>query len=234
MPELLEILAAPKSLAVAFDQEERDALGAGLGVGLGGQHQQIAELAVGDEDLLAIDHVIVAITDGARADGLQIAAGMGLGHAERADGLAADHLRQPLLLLRLGAEGKDVGRNQIRVDEKAGTAGADAPQFLEHDHIEQIVQAEAAVFFRHRATQQAFRAGLEPQVTRDDPVLLPLRMERNDFAFHEAAHRLPEYVVFLPEQGARDHRRGYSVNLWKSGARFSLKALTPSFDSGVA
>jgi hypothetical protein len=28
--------------------------------------------------------------------------------------------------------------------------------------------------------------------------------------------------------------RGQDVNLWKSGARFSLKAATPSFDSAVS
>lgn len=42
-------------------------------------------------------------------------------------------------------------------------------------------------------------------------------------------------TMLLAEQRALDHSGGpYPANLWKSGARFSLKALTPSFDSSVA
>ena len=108
-----------------------------------------------------------------RAHRLQVAAGMRLGHAERADRLAAHHLRQPMPLLLLGAERQDVGGDEIGVDQKAGPAGADAPKLLEHDDVEQIVEAEAAVFLRHGAAQQALFARLQPEFARHDAVVPP-------------------------------------------------------------
>ena len=129
-----------------------------LGIGLGRQHDDVAELAVGDEDLLAVDDEIVAVATRLRAHRLEIAAGVRLGHAERADRLAPHHLRQPMALLLLGAERKDVGGDEIGMDEKARPARADAPKLLEHDDVEQIIEAEAAVFLRHRAAQQALFA----------------------------------------------------------------------------
>ena len=121
------------------------------GIGLGREHDDVAELAVGDEDFLAVDDEFIAVAHRLRPHRFEVAARMRFGHAERADRLAAHHLRQPLPLLLLGAEGKDVGGDQIGMDEKARPARPDPPQLLEHDDIEQIVEPEAAIFLRHRA-----------------------------------------------------------------------------------
>ena len=59
-----------------------------VGVGLGREHDDVAELAVRDEDLLAVDHEFVALAPRLRAHGLEVAARMRLGHAERTDRLA--------------------------------------------------------------------------------------------------------------------------------------------------
>ena len=87
--DLFEISSALETRPVALDDEQRHAFGAGVAVGLGREHDEIAELAVGDEDLLAVDDEVVAIANRAGADRLEVAAGMRLRHAERADGFAA-------------------------------------------------------------------------------------------------------------------------------------------------
>src|SRR5271166_6602392 len=93
-----------------------------------------------DEDLLTVDDEPVAVAFGMGADGLEVAAGVRLRHAERADRLAPDHFRQPAALLLLCPEGEDVGRDEIGMNEEAWSAGPDPPQLLEHDDIEQVVE----------------------------------------------------------------------------------------------
>ena len=117
--------------------------------------------------------------------------GVRLGHAERTDRLAPDHFRQPVALLLFGAERQDVGRDEIGMDEEARPARADPPKLLEHDDIEQIVEAEAAIFFRHGAAEQALLAGLQPELARNDALLLPLRVVGDDLLLDEAADRWP-------------------------------------------
>src|SRR5690606_29220361 len=70
--ELFEIAPAFETLAVAFDQEQSDALGASRRVGLGREYQHVAQLAVGNEHLLAVDDELVAITHRAGADVLEV------------------------------------------------------------------------------------------------------------------------------------------------------------------
>ena len=89
---------------VALDNEQRHALGAGTDVGLGREHDKIAELTVRDKDLLAVDDEIIAVANRAGPDRLEVAAGMRFGHSERTDGFARHHLRQPLALLLLGSK----------------------------------------------------------------------------------------------------------------------------------
>ncbi len=197
--ELVEILAPHETGQAGIHQEQGDALGAMRGVGLGRQHHHVAQLAVGDEHLLAVDDVVAAVAGGAGADVLQVGAGVRLGHAERADGLAGDHFRQPVLLLLFGAERLDVGGDEVAMDQEAGTGEAAARQFLEHHHVEQVVQAEAAVLFRDGATEHAGFAGLEPQLPRNDARLLPLLVERGNLSFDELTYRGAEHFMFLTE-----------------------------------
>src|ERR1700758_4971607 len=110
--------------------------------------------------------------------------GRGLGHAERADGFARHHPGQPFALLRLAAERQQIGRDEVGMDEKAGAARAGAPEFLEHDHVEEIVEAHAAIFLGHGAAQEAGGASLQPEVPRNNAVLFPLGVEGHALAVH--------------------------------------------------
>ena len=168
-----------------------------LEFGLGGEDDEITELAVGDEDLLAIDDEIVAVANCLRAHRFEVAARVRFGHAERADRLALDHLRKPLPLLLLGPEGEDISSDQICMDQKSRSAGADAPQLLEDDDVEEIVEPKAAVLLGDRAAQHADFAGLAPEFARHDAVVFPLRMERYDLFLDKAPdRRAPDLMIF--------------------------------------
>ena len=114
--ELFEIAAPGESRPIRLDKEERHAARAGRRVRLGRKHDDVAKLAVRDEDLLAVDHVFVARAPGLGANGLEVATGMRLGHAERTDRLALDHFWQPVAFLFFGPERKDVSRHEIGMD----------------------------------------------------------------------------------------------------------------------
>src|SRR5207253_2459904 len=96
--------------------------------------------------------------------------------------------------------------NEISMDQKPGAARARTPQFLEDDHVEEVVETHAAVFLGHGAAQQALGASLQPQFPRHDAVLFPLCMKRHNLTFDEAPDRFPENMMFLAENGSLDHR----------------------------
>src|SRR3546814_11158375 len=85
----------------------------------------------------------------------------------------------------------------VGVDQKAGTAGPDAPQFLIHHGVEEIIEPQPAIFLGNGAAEHARRAGFQPQLARDDPFFFPLVMIRHDFAFDELADAFaPHFMLF--------------------------------------
>src|SRR3546814_19993268 len=97
-----------------------------------------------------------------------------LGHAERADRLAAHHPGEPVSLLLIRAKGADVGRDEVGVDQKAGTAGPDAPQLLIHHGVEEIIEPQPDIFLGNADAAHAHRARITPPPPREHPVLFPL------------------------------------------------------------
>ena len=98
----------------ALDDEQADALVAGVRVGARDHDHEVGEDAVADERLGAVEHVVVALVDGGGADALQVRAGARLGHRDRGDQLAADQPGQPAPLLLVGRQRADVGRRSRR------------------------------------------------------------------------------------------------------------------------
>jgi hypothetical protein len=92
LADLVEVAAALEPVHAALDDEQADPLVPGLGVGPGDHDHEVGEDAVGDERLLPVEHVVVALVDGRGADALQVGPGLGLGHRDRRDQLAG---RQP-------------------------------------------------------------------------------------------------------------------------------------------
>src|SRR3979409_1390948 len=83
-------------------------------------------LSVGDEGLGAVEHVAVAAALRGGAHALQVGAGAGLGHRDRAHELAGGEPGQPALLLLLGAVMQDVGRHDAGMER--GPEGVEAAQ----------------------------------------------------------------------------------------------------------
>ena len=117
--ELLELLLADHAGRVHVDEEEREAVVAGVRVGLRDEHDEVGAVAVGDVGLRAVDDVLVAVAHGARLDAGDVGAGVGLGDAEAEDLLALDRGHEVLLLLLLGAEQVDRRRRHVGVDRDA-------------------------------------------------------------------------------------------------------------------
>ena len=89
--QFFKVAAALEAFAGGLDDDEGHAFGASGGVGFAGEDDDVAKLAVGDVYLLAVDDVVVAVTDGGGADGFEVGAGAGFGEAEGGDDFAGGH-----------------------------------------------------------------------------------------------------------------------------------------------
>ncbi len=211
LADFFQVAAAFEAGQGGVHQEQGGALGAGLGVGLGGEHHDVGVLAVGDEGLGAIDEITAfAVRQGRGLHPLQIGAGARLGHGDGADGRAAGHLRQPVLLLLLGAQMQDVGRGDVRMHRQVGgkRQEAHAPGLFQHDHRELEAGAAAAVFLRQIHRQQAGLAHLVVELARHPAVLLPLLDVRLHLAGEEAPHVVAEQLQFGGVGGGEDGAGG--------------------------
>jgi hypothetical protein len=121
-------------------------------------------LAVGDEGLGAVEHVAVAGFLRLGAHALQVGAGARLGHGDGADQLAGRHLRQPALLLLLGAVMQDVGRDDPRMQRRAEGVEAGERVFAVDHRLVREAAAGAAIFLRHGGAEQAGLARFGPDL----------------------------------------------------------------------
>ena len=102
-------------------------------------------MSVGDEDLRAVDLVVVAILFRMGLDVLEVRARSWLGHRDRRDTVAADQLRQPLFLLFFAAIGVDI-MDYDGLDAIAPTRVTGAPLLINGNCIEPDAAAEPAIF----------------------------------------------------------------------------------------
>ena len=100
-------------------------------------------MAARDEYLLAIDDVVVAITNGLGAHGLDVTAAGRLTHAERGNNLTGGHSRQPALLLFLGTEINQIRRNDVGLQIERGPGRARRGEFLDQDRAVQEIATGA-------------------------------------------------------------------------------------------
>ena len=202
LADFFEVLTAREAGRGRIDQEQAHALGACGRVGLGGEHQQVAVLAVADEDLAAVDDVVVAVavTYPSRrgADGLEVAARAGLGHADGGNRLAAGHARQPVCALRLGAAVQQVGRDDVVVHLQPADKAAVAParEHLDHGEREGHAGARAAVGIGHVGAEVAVLAHLAQQFARHAAGFFPGAVVGFDLGVAEALQRLGEELQF--------------------------------------
>ena len=168
----------------------------GLRVGLGDHDHEVAQDAVGDERLGAVEDPVVAVLLGVRLQPLQVRPGAGLRHGDRGDDLAVDEAGQPALLLLVGRQVQQVGRHDVVVEREAHAATADADDLLGDDAVvAEVLDPAAAVLLRDVGAEQALLAGLEPHLAGDDAGLLPLRVVRRDVLVAEGPDAVAEGFV---------------------------------------
>ncbi|MNP05848.1 hypothetical protein D3C76_978090 [compost metagenome] len=133
--DFVQALAAAETRQRGVDQEDRDALGTALWIGLRDHRDHVAHLAVGNEGLGTIDNVLVALLHRAGVHGLQVGTGARFGHGDGADHLTGGDFRQPVLFLRFGAVVEDVVTDDM-VDAQAQSGDIGIGHFTEdHRHV---------------------------------------------------------------------------------------------------
>ena len=127
------------------DQEVGDALVFGrVGIGAGEQDHPVALVGAGGPDLRAVDHVVVAVADGARLQAGEVGAGAGLAEALAPALLAAQDAGQVALLLLVGAVEQDGGAGPAQANA-AEARRARLGQLLVEDELLHHGEAAAAI-----------------------------------------------------------------------------------------
>mmetsp|Transcript_5031 Transcript_5031/g.18550 ORF Transcript_5031/g.18550 Transcript_5031/m.18550 type:complete len:563 (+) Transcript_5031:3103-4791(+) len=187
-------------------EEGADALLAGRLVRHGHHDGHVAVLATGDELLDAVEHVVVAVAHGRRAQAAGLGAHMRLGQAERAEHVAARQGFEEALLLVVVAEGHQDGANRavVDADHRAGAAVAGGDLF-EDDGQGQIVQAGAIPLGGHGHAIAAQGGQALELLGREVVGLVPGGGMGRDLGLHEGADGvLHGEVVFGEEHGELD------------------------------
>ena len=121
-----------------------------------GDDEDLADAAVGDEDLGAIQDVTVPFLDRCRLGAGGVAACAGFGEAEAAQHFARGEQRHVALLLCVGSEVDYRRRAQSCVSgDSDGVRGVDFGHLMDDDHVAQQIQASAAQLFGPWDAQKA-------------------------------------------------------------------------------
>ena len=117
----------------------------GRGVGLGHGEVDVAAVAVGHEQLVAVEDVVVAVLGRGGANGLGVGAGVGLGDCEAALLLARGEAGEKAILLLLGAVlVDDPAVDHVGVDD-AGETHPAARNLLDHGRVGLEREPESSV-----------------------------------------------------------------------------------------
>ena len=115
----------------------------------------VGAVVAADEDLLAVDHVLVAVADGGGRHAGQVGAGAGLGQELPGAHLAAVDRRQERLLLLLGAPDEDRRRAQP-------AAAVVVRRQREADAVDLLLEDDGVVDVEPAAAVLRGRARVEP------------------------------------------------------------------------
>ena len=181
------------------DEGGQAALTSGL-VGHGDDDEHIGVTGVGDEDLGAVQDVVLAllVQHGHGLDAAGVGARAGLGQAEGAQPLAGAQLGQILLLLSLGAEVIDgVGAQAGMSGEDDAGGAADLAHLLNSHDIAEVGSALAAVLLGEINAHHAQLGHLLDGLGGETLFLVHFLSQRLDLVLSEAAiHLLDEEFFF--------------------------------------
>ena len=144
-----------------------------------------------------VEHPAVAVAYRRGLERGEVGAATGFGHRDRGDELAGAEAGEPALLLLVGAQVAQVGRDDVAVDAETGRHRGGHPGHLLAEHcVEPVVAClGAAVGLGDLEAEEPLLAGLDPDVARDHPSLEELLHPRSHAAVEELARRGTERVV---------------------------------------
>ena len=190
-PDLVQDLAAAKTGTVAFDEEQADGVAAPGLIGFRGHHEEVGDLAVGDEYLLPAQDIIVAVAAGARGEAAQIRSGSRLGHGDRPDRLARRHSGKPPALQVLAAVVEEVRGHDVGMEIEQNARSPGAGDFLGDDGRMPEVAAAASIFVGKSGAKQPGLTGRSPERRARPGQLLPTRRGAGRFPRRRNGERHP-------------------------------------------
>ena len=220
-PILCSGAAALEPGRVARDQEGGHAARP-LGAAAGQHGVEVGDATVGDPRLGAVKRPLVAVAHRAGAQAGRVGPGAGLGEAVRAQQVAAEHRRQMLGALLLGAElGDRVAGQRVHAGAEADRE-PDRGQLFEHLEIHLVGLSATAVLLRIRQTQQASRADGGEDVAREALRVLLLGGPGTDLPRGEVAGEAQQVAGLLGGQVTFDRLRAVGSH----GGVLRCRALT--------
>ena len=178
--ELAVLVARGEPGCALFDQESAHAV-----FGLGPNHRDVGQGAVGDPLLGPVQDPLVAVAAGGGEHAAGVGAEIGLGQAKAADRLARCQGRDPAVALLLGAEGVDRIHHQGALDGNKAPQARVAPLELLHgEAVGDAAEARQSVFVDAGAEQVELRH-LGHKLDRAAPFPVALLDDRRDPFVHE-------------------------------------------------
>ncbi|SIG59250.1 Uncharacterised protein [Mycobacteroides abscessus subsp. abscessus] len=146
---------------------------------------------------------MIAVLDGAGLDALQVTSGAGLGHGDGRNQLAGTEAGEPAGLLLVIGQVPEVRAGDIVMQAESDAGVASLGHLFGDDRVvAEIDKTTATELLGHIGAQEALFAGLDPQCTVDDLVLLPLLLVRLGVPIQEGLERLTEQFVLGFENSA--------------------------------
>ncbi len=184
---------------VLGDDERRDPVRLlGLRVGAGGDNEDLPDAGMRDEDLGAVQHIMVAALDGHRLRPTSVRPSSGLGEPEPAEHFARRKQgHEPLFLLggpevnngrgpqgRVGADGDRMARIDLR-------------ELVNHDDVGEVIHPRAAEGLGPRNAEQAELGHLLHVIPREPALEIARPGRRFNNGPREIAHHVADLQVLV-------------------------------------
>jgi len=196
------------------DDEAGNSLVAFAWLGPRGDGKNLADAGVGDEDLGAVQQVVIALVDCGGGGAARIAAGARLGQAEPTEHFAGGEQRHISAPLLLGAEFDDGGGAQVGVGtDSERMARVHLGHLVDGDVIGELVQPGAAQLFTPGDAEEAQLAHGLDVVPGEGGGLIQLPCDWGDLGPGELADHLAHLMMLLVEVEGVVHRSRMAA--WK-------------------
>jgi hypothetical protein len=170
-------------------------------VSLGPHHRDLGYRAVRDPELGAVEHVLVALLEGAGGHGARVGPVVGLGQTEAAEALARLQPGQPLLLLRLRAVGMDRVHDEPALNGGEGAeAGVSALELLHDEPVGDVVESRAAIALEG-GPEDAHLAERLGDLQGERALSMMGGHDGHELLLHPVADGVPHHPLLLREQG---------------------------------